>query len=162
MTAVINEPRMRTEQIQVKRTKELSEICRNTNALYNRGLYLYRQLFFEKRDTHKGIVRKRKANEKYLEKFSYYELDAKLKDDECYKVLPPHVAQQTLRLVAQNWASFWAAWREHKVHPEKFLGEPQIPRYKKRDGEFVATFTNQQAELKKGAVFRKEERTRTR
>ena len=150
MTEKINELSMRTEQIQIKKTKELSKICRNTNALYNRALYLYRQLFFEKRDARKGITRTRKADEKYLEKFSYYELDAKLKDEECYKALPAQVAQQTLRLVAQNWTSFWAAWREHKVRPEKFLGEPQIPRYKKRDGEFVVTFTNQSSRVKNG------------
>ena len=149
----VNEPRMRTEQIQVKRTEQLSKICRNTNALYNRGLYLYRQLFFEKRDAHKGIIRTRKADEKHIEKFSYYELDAKLKDEECYKVLPSHVAQQTLRLVAQNWASFWAAWREHNVRPEKFLGRPQMPRYKKKYSEFVAIFTNQRARVKNGWLY---------
>ena len=148
-----SEAKMRTEQIQVKKTKELSEICRNTNALYNRGLYLYRQLFFEKRDAREGIVRKRNTDEKYIEKFSYYELYDKLKDEECYKALPAQVAQQTLRLVAQNWTSFWAAWREHKVHPEKFLGEPRIPCYKKKDGEFVATFTNQSSRVKNGWLY---------
>ena len=38
-------------------------------------------------------------------------------------------------------------WRKNK---EKFTGMPKMPKYKKKDGRFTATFTNQQVKVKNG------------
>ena len=107
-------------------------------------------MFFKKRDEKKEIVHEKKEDEKTFENFTYYELNDKLKDEECYRVLPSHVAQQTLKIVEQNWKSFWAAWKEYKNQPEKFLGMPKIPKCKKKNNEFIAIFTNQASRIKDG------------
>ena len=43
--------------------------------------------------------------------------------------------------------------KEWTKHPEKFRERPRIPRYKRRDGEFILVFTNQQAKLREGGLI---------
>ncbi|WP_256359150.1 RNA-guided endonuclease InsQ/TnpB family protein [Candidatus Marithrix sp. Canyon 246] len=42
--------------------------------------------------------------------------------------------------------------REWKKNPSKFKGMPKIPNYKKKNGHFVAIFTNQQVKVKQGFI----------
>jgi len=78
----------------------------------------------------------------------YYDLWYMLKEKEQYKKLPSQTAQQALKLVDKNWKSFFQSLKAHKKHPEKFLGPPKPPRYKKKDGECMIVFTNQQCKIK--------------
>lgn len=57
-------------------------------------------------------------------------------------------AQQVLRLLDQNWRSFFAAIKDWKEHPEKYTGRPKLPKYKKKDGTFVLTMTSQECKIK--------------
>jgi putative transposase len=80
----------------------------------------------------------------------YYGLDKQLKLEECYRVLPAHVAQQTLKLLSRCWKSYFQAKQEWKRNPTLFFAMPNPPNYKKKDGEVVAIFTNQQAKIVNG------------
>jgi len=124
---------MRAERIWLKSDKRISQLAHLSKNLYNEANYTIRQEFFK---TGKWI--------------RYYELNRQLKDSENYKALPAQTAQQVLRIVDRNWKAFFRAVKEWKKHPEKFKERPGIPRYKKKDGEFVLVFTNQQAKLRDG------------
>ncbi len=123
------------EQIRLKRTRALSSLCHQVKNLYNEANFYFRQFYF-----HLG------------ERVSYYDLEFALQKSDCYKALPAQTAQQTLKLVIQNWISYFAALREYRRDPSKFLGCPRPPKYKAKDGEYVAIFTNQNTRLKDGYI----------
>ncbi len=125
-----------TEQIQLNKTTQLSYLCHLSKNLYNLANYYVRQEYF------------------YLGNWlRYYDLWYMLKEKEPYKKLPSQTAQQTLKLVDKNWKSFFQSLKIHKKHPEKYLGAPKPPRYKKKDGEYMFLFTNQQCRIKGGFLF---------
>ncbi|MFX0023490.1 MAG: RNA-guided endonuclease InsQ/TnpB family protein [Candidatus Hermodarchaeota archaeon] len=122
-----------TEQIQLKNTPQLSYLCHLSKNLYNLANYYVRQEYF------------------YLGNWlRYYDLWYILKDKEPYKILPPQSAQQILKLVDKNWKSFFQSNKNYKIHPEKFFNPPKPPRYKRKDGEYMLIFTNQQCSIKEG------------
>jgi putative transposase len=108
-------------------------LCHRAKNLYNEANFYFRQFFF-----------------RLGELVTYYDLQFALKNTACYKALPAQTAQQTLKLVIQNWASYFAARQEYRHDPGKFLGCPRPPKHKARDGECVAVFTNQNARVKGG------------
>lgn len=124
-----------SEQIQVKKTPELSKVCHLAKNLFNLANFHYRQFFFN------------------IEEFlSYYDLQFILKDHETYKKLPAQTSQQILKLVIQNWKSYWRALKEYRSNPSKFLGKPKFPSYKRKDGESIVIFTNQNTRIKDGYI----------
>ncbi|MHA1399072.1 MAG: hypothetical protein ACTSQE_01790 [Candidatus Heimdallarchaeaceae archaeon] len=123
---------IRTEVMEVGKNKELSKLCHKVKNLYNRANYIYKQ---------------HRVQQKYL---SYYEMDRVMKKEQCYKVLPAHTAQQTLKLLIRNWKAFYRARKEYKKDPSRFIGPPRPPKYKKKEGETVAIFSNQQARILNG------------
>ncbi len=133
-----------TEQIQIKKSskkykdyiQKLSKICRFTKNLYNLANYYVRQEFIK--------------NRLWLR---YYDLYKLLKETIDYKNLPSQTAQQTLRLLEKNWKSFFRAIKDWKKHPEKYLSRPKLPKYKKKNGEHIAIFTNQQCKIKDGFLI---------
>ncbi len=125
-----------TEQIQVKSSEELSKLCHFAKNLYNLGNWYYRQDFFK------------------LNNFlSYYDLDFILKYKEAYRNLPSQTAQQILKLLIKNWKSYFRALGEYNLNYNKFKKRPRIPKYKAKNGEFLAIFTNQQCRIKNGYLF---------
>ena len=122
---------VRTEQIWMKGDGTIVNLCHLSKNLYNEANYAIRQEFFK--------------SGKWIR-----DLNRSLKESENYKTLPAQTAQQILRIVDRNWKSFFGATKEWKDHPEKFFARPQIPHYKKKDGEFILIFTNQQAKLRDG------------
>jgi len=120
-----------TEQIQLKETPRLSYLCHLSKNLYNLANYYVRQEYF------------------YLGNWlGYYDIWYILKEKEPYKKLPSQTTQQILRLVDKNWKSFFQSLKAYKKHPENYLGPPKPPRYKKKDGECMIVFTNQQCRIK--------------
>jgi len=77
----------------------------------------------------------------------YNDLWLILKRNEAYRKLPSQTAQQVLKTVDRAWKSFFNSTKDWKRHPEKYLGRPKPPGYKKKDGGFVVIFTNQQCKL---------------
>lgn len=67
-----------------------------------------------------------------------------LKTSDAYRALPAKVAQWVLKMLDKNWQSFFAAIKEYKVNPGKFLGCPKLPQYKnKESGRNLLVYTIQ-------------------
>ena len=117
----------------------LREFCHRSKDLYNHGNFLIRQTFID--------------DGQWLR---YGEVDRLLKADAeypDYREMPTaQTAQQTLRLLDKNWASFFAAIKDWKAHPEKYKGRPKLPKYKPKDGYFPLVLTNQNCKLKDGVI----------
>ena len=99
---------IRTEQIKIKGTKKLSELCHISNNLYNQTNYIIKQEFINNGNWIKG-----------------FDLINKCKEFENYKLLNIQSAQQTIQLVDKNWISFFASIKEWKKHPDKFKAIPK-------------------------------------
>jgi len=76
-----------------------------------------------------------------------------LKDKEAYQKLPSQTAQQILRLVDKNWKSFFNSLKKWRAQPRMNQGRPRPPKYKKKNGEFLLIFTNQQCRSKEGYLY---------
>ena len=124
---------LRIECIEVPYTPTLSKLCHQVKNLYNRANFLI-----------KSSINKQN---RFL---SYYELNSLIKTEECYKFLPAHTAQHTLKFLVRNWRAYFQAKKEWKNNPEKFFSEPKTPKYKSREGEGVAIISNQQARIRNG------------
>jgi putative transposase len=107
--------------------------------LYNKALYEVRQAFI-----HRG---------EYIPFARLYHL---LKQSEEYCALPRKVSQLVLKQLDQNWQSFFAAIKDWREHPERYLGRPKLPGYKpKQAGRFLLSYNTQaisQRRLKQGVV----------
>lgn len=137
---------IRTEQIRVKRGKALANQCHLAKNLYNEANYIVRQEFI-KTSKEKELGLREKA--KWIR---YYDLNTKLKSSENYKSLPIQTSQQILRLLDKNWKSFFKSIKEYKGQPDKFLGQPSLPRYKDKNGQSILIFTNQNCKIKNGYI----------
>lgn len=125
-----------TEQIQLKYSKELSKLCHKTKNLYNLAMWYYRQDFFN------------------LNNFlNYYDLDFMLKNKNAYKNLPAQTSQQIIKLIVRNWKSYFRAIKEYRQDFKKFKNKPKIPGYKKKNGESIVIFTNQNTRIKNGRLY---------
>lgn len=114
---------------------ELSNICSLSKNLYNVGLYEVRQYYF--------------TEKKFL---NYINLNNKLVKDKQfdYYKLPSKVSQQTLKIVEQNFKSFFGSLKA-KQKGKKV----KLPKYLNKKGKFITTYTNQaisKTELKKGFI----------
>jgi len=125
-----------TEQIQVKKSSELSKLCHLAKNLYNSSNWYFRQDFFKLENI-----------------LSYYDLDFILKHKEAYRNLPAQTSQQILKLIIRNWKSYFRTIKEYRQDYRKFQKRPRIPGYKKKNGESIAIFTNQQCKIKEGYLY---------
>ena len=124
-----------TERIELKKTQQISRLCHLAKNLYNLATFYMRQDFF------------------YLDNWlKYHDLWHILKDTEAFRRLPSQSAQQVLKAVDRAWKSFFNSYKDWKCRPEKYFGRPNLPRYKKKNGEFVVIFTNQQCRIKNGSL----------
>lgn len=114
----------------------IENICVKAKNLYNQALYYLRQSTFGK-----------------IQHFSEYELTglfAKFKQDD-YKALPAATAQQIIKLLFQNYKSWYKARKEWTLNPAKFLARPKLPKYKKTSS--IVIFTSQQCNIKNGFIY---------
>ena len=112
---------LRVECIELPYHQALSTLCHQVKNLYNRANYLVKQSLSKK---NKLLV--------------YYYLNTLLKEEVCYKTLPAHTAQHTLKLLCRSWKGYFRALKEWKKNPTAFFAIPQPPNYKAKDGEVVA------------------------
>ena len=125
----------RTEQIWIKPDKQIGNLSHISKNLYNESNYTIRQEFIN--------------NHKYIPyKFLYPDK----RSSENAVQLPAQTVQQILRNLDKNWLSFFRSIKDWKKHPEKYKSMPGLPRYKKKDGEHMLMFTNQQCSIKDGAL----------
>ncbi|NEP81195.1 MAG: IS200/IS605 family element transposase accessory protein TnpB [Okeania sp. SIO3B3] len=105
--------------------------------LFNLANYYYRQYFFCER-----------------KKLNFNELYHQVSKSDDYQALPTKVSKQIIRRLDSAWSSYFAALREWKKQPNKFLGKPKIPKYKhKIKGRNILPYPNEsiyKKALKKG------------
>ena len=118
------------------RYKILDEACFKSKNLYNAALYEIRQHFFN--------------TKQFLNWFSVDKIFKEKKQDDYYS-LPCKVSQQTLKLLNQNFKSFFSLLKNKDYNKKK-----SIPKYlDKVKGRFVAVYTNQaisKKELRNGII----------
>lgn len=111
------------------------EFTHQSKNLYNHANYLVRKEFIE--------------NNKWLR---YQDLDKLLKKDinyPDYKNMPTaQCAQQTLQLLDRSWKSFFSSIKDWSKNKGKYSGKPKLPKYKRKDGQFMLVLTGQQVKQK--------------
>ena len=125
---------IRTEQIWLKPNKTISNFCHLSKNLFNQGNYIIK-------NAEKGNWIRSNELDKILN-------GKGTEPSENYKQLPSSVAQNVLNGLDDAWKSFFRSIKEWNVHPEKFLNKPNPPKYKKKNGEHILMFTNQQCRIK--------------
>lgn len=121
-----------------KRFKELDKFTHLSKNLYNAGLYAVRQHFFE----HGTFL-------SYVD--NCYNFSKENNID--YRALPSKVAQQTLKMVEQNFKSFFSLLK--LANKGKYQEDVNIPKYLQKDGRYLVIYTNQAISkkwLKKGYI----------
>ncbi|NEP83303.1 MAG: IS200/IS605 family element transposase accessory protein TnpB [Okeania sp. SIO3B3] len=119
--------------------QEIDKLCFLSKNLFNAVNYIVRQEFI--------------FNQKYLNSTKTYHLIKKSVD---YKAMPSKVSCQIIRLVDRCWSSFFASIKDYSKKPHKYLGKPNLPRYKdKLKGRCVTIYPAQaisKRALKKGLL----------
>lgn len=132
----------RCEQIIIKKNhpkfKVIDQQCFYSKNLYNEANYTLRQEFVK--------------NGNYI---SYRQMNKDFKTHGNYKLTFSQPANCTLRLLDKNWKSYFRAIKDWKIHPEKYLGMPKLPKYLKKNGRFPWMIPNNSClyDYKKGAVY---------
>ena len=116
--------------------KSFDEYCFKSKNIYNLANYTQRQLFIK--------------GEKILK---YGDLSKRLKHTDAFKDIGSNSAQMTLKLVCQNWKSFFIAIKDYSKNPNKYLGKPKLPKYKEKDGRYIFTMTNMQTHIIDGYLY---------
>ena len=109
---------------------ELQDLLHKCKNLYNKGLYVVRQHYFQYKDDNT-------VKYKYL---NYYSIEKRLRteDDVDYRALPSPVAQQVLMMVDRNFKSFFNLL--NKKSRGEYSEKVRIPKYLDKDGMFIAVF----------------------
>lgn len=110
-----------------KHYKEIDKLALLSKNLYNVANYIVRQEFIN--------------TGKYQ---NYNAVQKSLQNQVDYKRLPAKVSQQILMLLDKNWKSFFEASKNYQKDPSKFLGRPNLPKYKEKiKGRNILVYTIQ-------------------
>lgn len=132
---------MKTYCFIASKNDELDRLCRISNNLYNQTLYEVKNEYNE--------------NKVYL---NYYDTQDKMKTTKNlqgeinYRLLPAQCSQHILKILDNNYKSFFSSIRDYNKHPEKYKSAPHPPEFRKKGGKFLLIFTNQQAKIKDGFI----------
>lgn len=121
---------------------ELQDLLHKCKNLYNKGLYVVRQHYFQYKNDNT-------VKYKYL---NYYSLERVLKteNDVDYRALPAPVAQQVLMMVDRNFKSFFNLF--NKKNRGEYSEFVRMPKYLNKDGLFPAVFTTASFSPKNGYI----------
>jgi putative transposase len=125
--------------------KRLSELTHFAKNLYNQALWI--------------IKKELKETNIYL---SYGKMDKimksiqNLEEEINYKKLKAGVSQQILRRIHNNYLSFFKAIKDWKQNPEKYLGMPKPPKFKK-DNHANLIYDSQRFQVKNNKAFLEKE-----
>ncbi len=73
---------------------------------------------------------------------NYYDMESLLKTNWHKGFLHSHTYQQCLKVLEQNWKSYFTASKDYKKNPSKYLGQPRQPKYKHKNLKNQVIFTN--------------------
>ncbi len=114
------------ERHNIKGTPEIIALCRLAKELYNRANFLMRQAWFTP------------TNQKYKNLPDISRLRNEMKNLDCFKNLHnTKTPMQTIRQVLTDWSNYKKALTSYKKCPEKFLGLPKPPGYKKELAQVI-------------------------
>jgi putative transposase len=136
------------------RWQALDRMAWLSKNIYNAANYLLRQAFFKDRKA--GIERDAEKRNwaSYLNyAFLYREVRKSYPQD--YYALPKRVANETVKLLLQDWTSYDNAHANWEIEPHKYLGEPRIPRYKQRADAGRCETTWEKTAIHKGVYRQK-------
>jgi len=125
-----------------KNNHTLDDLCVTSNDLYNQANYIIKQ----------GL----KINNKWvryckLEKIM--RLEKNLEGEVNYYKLKAQVAQQILRLLDKNWASYFKSVKDYKKNPKKYKGIPKPPGYRYKKDRNLLIYTNQCAKIQDNKII---------
>ncbi len=125
------------KRIQLRKIEILDNLCIKSKNLYNVALYETRIYFFKEGKPlfYRDLWKLLKEHKNYLE---------------FKEIAGSHPPQQVLKQVGRAWKSFFKALKAWKKNPDKFLGKPRIPKYKKKDGRNVVQYTSLQSRIRDG------------
>ncbi|MDJ0797916.1 MAG: transposase [Calothrix sp. MO_167.B12] len=119
--------------------RECDYLALQSKHLYNAANYIQRQHFFE--------------SGKYYNSIDIYH---QTKNLEAYRYLPTKVSKQIVRRVSSAWKGWKAALKDWLKHPDKYLGQPRIPKYKHKErGRNIVIYSSDalsKPALKKGII----------
>lgn len=136
------------------------DLCRKSKLLYNAALFRVRNIFTGYDKEHRteneveifqevALLQRSHPNMHVRRVISYTHLEKMMRVTEnadFFSGLPRQTAQQMVKQSVTDFKNWLASLREYKKHPEKYLGKPKMPRYKKSDLTTVI-ITNQDAVL---------------
>lgn len=130
---------LRVEKHDIKRShriyKVVDDLCYKSKNLYNYANYIVRQEYIK--------------NENYI---NYYDMKKELKTHEPFISLGSQAAQQTLSILDTAWKSFFAAIKDYDKNKHKYLGRPNLPNYKNKEGRQVVILSNIQFKRIDGCI----------
>ena len=136
------------------------DLCRKSKLLYNAALFRVRNIFIGYDKEHRtenevevfqevALLQRSYPNMHVRRVISYTHIEKMMRVTEnadFFSGLPRQTAQQMVKQTVTDFKNWLASLREYKKHPEKYLGKPKMPRYKKSDLTTVI-ITNQDAVL---------------
>ena len=136
------------------------DLCRKSKLLYNAALFRVRNIFTGYDKEHRtenevevfqevALLQRSHPNMHVRRVISYTHLEKMMRvteNPDFFSGLPRQTAQQMVKQSVTDFKNWLASLREYKKHPEKYLGKPKMPRYKKSDLTTVI-ITNQDAVL---------------
>lgn len=72
---------------------------------------------------------------------------------ECYYELGSQISQNLLKVLDQNWKSFFVAIKDYSKNPSKYLGRPKLPKYAPKDGRKEFALKNIQCRIENGKLI---------
>lgn len=72
----------------------------------------------------------------------WYQQKKDLKNEFWYKNLPSQTAQETLKILSDNWKSYFNSIKDYQKNPDKYTDKPQPPHYKPKDSKFNIRYLN--------------------
>lgn len=135
-------------------------LCRKSKLLYNAALFRVRNIFTGYDKEHRtenevevfqevALLQRSYPNMHVRRVISYTHLEKMMRvteNPDFFSGLPRQTAQQMVKQSVTDFKNWLASLSEYKKHPEKYLGKPKMPRYKKSDLTTVI-ITNQDAVL---------------
>ena len=135
-------------------------LCRKAKLLYNAALFRVRNVFTGYEKEHRteneigvfeeiAMLQKAYPTIHVRKVISYYHLEKLMRvtdNPDFFAGLPKQTAQQMTKQAVTDFKNWLVSLREYKKHPEKYLGKPRMPHYKKQDLVTVI-ITNQDAVL---------------
>jgi len=82
-----------------------------------------------------------------------FEMMKIMRDEECFKALPSHTSQITIIRLGDNWKSYFVAIKDWAKNKSKYTGMPKLPKYKDKNGRFIAGFDYQQGRFRDGKYW---------